>query len=208
MAVGLVPLLKDRNTRGEAVAERDGEPTRDCDREAVAVTLKPRVGDRDGDAAREAEAGAERDRETVLVTLKPRVGDRDGDGTLETEADAERVLETVAVTLKPRVGDRDVDAAGDVEALRLLVNERACEEDLVAEARADRDADRDAVRDGLTLGDGMRDGVSDLLAPNDTDGVCVTLGIAQAMALRAMVPAAPRDFGAPPPMYVTGDSVP
>jgi hypothetical protein len=112
-------LLKDRNTRGEAVAERDGEPTRDCDREAVAVTLKPRVGDRDGDAARVAEFDAERDREADVVTLKlPRVGDCDGDAARDRDRDGDAARDRDgdgdardAERERERDGDRDCDCA-------------------------------------------------------------------------------------------------
>jgi hypothetical protein len=81
MAIGLVPLLKDRYTRRDAVAERER------DLEAVVVTLKPRVGDCDGDAARDS--------------------DRDGDAARETDAERERDADRE----RERDGDRDRDCA-------------------------------------------------------------------------------------------------
>ena len=70
-------------------AERETVPESDGNREADAVTLKPRVGDRDGDAARDGDA----------------LADRDGDARVAV-ADTERERETVV--------DKDVVAVGVV----------------------------------------------------------------------------------------------
>ena len=194
--------VPERVLEGVTLAERDGEGKREGDEETLAdsvllaVPLRVReketdgdletVGKKDGDAARDALTLGERETLAVregdavsdLVLLAERLDDAGSE--IDGETLAVRVLLTVAllvtvvVTVEERVtlGERDRDAS--LEGLTLGEREElaAREGDIVGDAVTERDDEllaRETLTEGLRLRDEVIEGEREELAKSEGD---------------------------------------
>ena len=115
---------RDALTDGDAAApprdvladSENDAPPRLAERDALAVALKPRVGDRDGDTSRDCDALAERERETDTDAAPPPLADRDGD-TLELAREALRDADNDGLA-RLAVREADGDALRETERER------------------------------------------------------------------------------------------